>query len=212
MTKGCVIIGDIKRSRDIEEWAPIFKRIREVLAEISTKYREDIVVDFSPTVGDEFQGVLKSPRNAYRVCQEISLRIDVDFYCGIGIGEIERPFGVVGMRGTAFYRAREALNICKKKKRWLYILSGEKEWVTDKMLNVLFGVVKATMDSWTRRQRMVVNYVREHPRMTLEDVGRHFSVSKQNISKLLKKARWEMLKEVEEAIGLLLSQPNSDDN
>ena len=109
MASNCVLIGDIKKSRDVDDWATLFRKLEETLNEINTMFSDDIRIDFKPTVGDEFQGVLKRPKKAYAIYVTFKSNLPVDFYCGIGIGDIERPLeNEVGMRGTAFYRARRS--------------------------------------------------------------------------------------------------------
>lgn len=38
----------------------------------------------------------------------------------------------------------------------------------------------------TERNRMLVQFVEEHPNLTLEEIGRVFNISKQRVSELLK--------------------------
>jgi predicted DNA-binding protein YlxM (UPF0122 family) len=211
MVQSCVIIGDLRGSREIDDWERVLRSLKSSLQSISKKYKEEVLVDFAPTVGDEFQGVLRSPKHAYDVCMELFLTLGTDIYCGIGIGEVERPLGDVGMRGTAFYRAREALERCKKDKRRLYIVSKEGENLRDLLLNTLFRVIEETVSSWTKRQREIATYLWLNPKLSIEEVGRHFSITKQNVSKILKSAHWALLEEVEGAIRTLLSQPVSVD-
>ena len=58
----CVIIGDIKKSRNVDNWSNIFKKVDSTLKGINRAFSSDILIDFKPTVGDEFQGVLKNPK------------------------------------------------------------------------------------------------------------------------------------------------------
>ena len=144
MSNKCVIIGDIKRSRNMDNWPSIFKKLDRTLREINKAFSSDILINFKPTIGDEFQGVLKSPQNAYTLYVSIKAKLSVepslgiDIYCGIGIGEIEMPLEEeIGMRGTAFYRARDALEQCKKDKRNLLVKSLDIPNQTDEIINTL---------------------------------------------------------------------------
>ncbi|MDI6886285.1 MAG: SatD family protein [archaeon] len=209
MASNCVLIGDIKRSRDVENWSTLFKKLEGTLNEINKMFSEDIIIDFKPTVGDEFQGVLKNPKNAYVIYVSIKSRLPVDFYCGVGIGDIERPLEEeVGMRGTAFYRARSALELCKKSNRNLLIKSSDTTIQTDEILNTLLRFIEVLENSWTERQREVVNYVRLHPGSTYEQVGKHFKISRQAVSQILGAADWAAISEGEALLNNLLGSLN----
>lgn len=207
MASYCVLIGDIKKSRDIEDvgWATLFRTLEATLSELNTRFSTDIQVPFKPTVGDEFQGVLKSPKNAYASYLFIQSHMQVDFYCGLGIGEIEIPVAnAVGMRGTAFYRARSALETCKKRKRKVLIKSADGPDLTDEILNTVLHLLEVLEESWTARQREVVTYVRLHPGATYEQIGHQFAISKQAVSQILAAADWAAVSEGEELVHRLL--------
>jgi len=212
MRSGCIIIGDIRKSREIKDWAPLIRKLELVLREVNREFKDEILVPFVPTVGDEFQGGLKSPRYAYDICLKIKRGLSVDHYCGIGIGEIERPLGEVGMRGTAFYRARNALETCKKLKRWIFLSLGDGESPREKVLNILFRVVEEFQSLWTKRQKEIIDFIRSQGDLTYEKIGDHFGISKQTVSKILKSARWDTVQEVEVVIRDLLRQPFEGDN
>ena len=210
MSNNCVLIGDIKRSRDVENWTTLFRQLEETLSEINGLFSEDIIIDFKPTVGDEFQGVLKSPKNAYVVHVAIKSRLPLDFYCGVGIGDIERPLeDEIGMRGTAFYWARSALELCKKSNRNFLIKSSDTTNQTDEILNTVLRFIEVLEKSWTKRQREVVNYVRLHPSSTYEQVGNHFTISKQAVSQILAAADWATIAEGEVLLNNLLGSLSS---
>jgi len=211
MVSTCVLIGDIKRSREVENWPALFRKLEGTLNEINRMFSDDLIINFKPTVGDEFQGVLKSPKNAYVIYVTIKSRLPVDFYCGFGIGEIERPLeNEVGMRGTAFYRARSALELCKKSNRKLLIRSSDTTNQTDEILNTLLRFIEVLENSWTRRQREVVNYVRSHPGSTYDQIGNHFTISKQAVSQILGAADWAAISEGENLLNHLLGSLSSN--
>jgi hypothetical protein len=210
MSNNCVLIGDIKRSRDVDNWSTLFRKLEGTLSEINKMFSGDILIDFKPTVGDEFQGVLKNPKNAYVVYVALKSKLPVNFYCGVGIGDIERPLeDEVGMRGTAFYRARSALELCKKSTRNLLIKSADTTIQTDEILNTVLRFIEVLENSWTERQREVVNYVRAHPGYTYEQVGNHFTISKQAISQILGAADWAAISEGENLLNNLLGSINA---
>lgn len=202
MSGRCVMIGDIKRSRDLDEWGSVFEKLGTALKKINREFSHDILVDFVPTVGDEFQGALRDPKHAYAAYVSIKGGLPVGFYCGIGVGDIERPLDVdVGMRGTAFYRARSALESCKRRRRNVLLRSSDTTSLGDETINTLLHFIQALESSWTNRQREVLHYYRLHPDHTYEQLGNHFDIAKQSVRDILKAGDWELITEGETVVN-----------
>lgn len=201
----CVIIGDIKGSRKLARWQDIFKRLETTLKEVNQEFADDILMNFEPTVGDEFQGILINADSAYLISVAIKNRVPADMYLGIGIGEVEKLSNEnVGMRGTAFYRARSALELCKKRKRGIIIKSSDVPNYMEDIINTLLYFINSFEKLWTKRQREIVNYFRLHPDYTYTQLSRYFKISKQSISQILKAANWNVVSEGELSVNKLL--------
>lgn len=194
VSNNCVIIGDIKRSRDLDNWGEIFERLKNTLVEINKKFSDAITITFAPTIGDEFQGAITTPEKAFEVCNFIKSRLQIEIYYAIGVGNIEKPAAKeMGMRGSAFYRARDALEMCKKEERNIIIKSSSTPNATDDMINELFHFIELLENSWTERQRALVNYYRLHPNYTYEQLGKHFGYTRQAAHQFLIGAHWGLL-------------------
>ena len=203
----CVIIGDVQRSRQLENWPEVFEKLTVTLTEVNQHFASDLLLPFRSTVGDEFQGALQDARNAYGVCLYLRVHVPVPLYCGIGIGEVERLEDEdAGMRGTAFYRAREALNMCKRHQRFILLKADERRADGVLAINALLGLIQALEERWTIRQRQMARFYRTQPELTYEEVGRHFGVSKQAASQVLMGAKWDALLEGERTVTVLLSR------
>jgi hypothetical protein len=208
------IIGDIKSSRRLENWSQIFQTLQATLDEVNHRFAGQILIPFKPTVGDEFQGALKTRKNAFDVYNFIRARLPVPFYCGIGVGEVEKTASSDGgLRGTAFYNAREALEQCKARKRNLYVirieppLCREEQSSEDEIINTLLALIGVLENSMTRRQREIVAYYRLHPDLTLNQVGEHFGVRQGTVSNILKAAHYHDITAGEHLVKQLLSAP-----
>jgi len=198
-----VIIGDIRGSRFLDNWTQIFNRIQAQLAEANRRFAADILINFSVTIGDEFQGVLRTPRQAYDVCLRLHSGIPTRLRIGIGVGSVERRFQKnQGMRGTAFYRARTAIEAGRKLERAILVRSASQP--SDVAVNSLLNTVAALEARWTPRQRQLLGFYREHPSWTYDRLGRRFKVTKQAVSQILAAAGWDTLVEAEVAIRSLL--------
>ena len=201
----CVMICDVKGSRALVDWPIIVGRIEKVLKNINSIFHDEVCIDFKLTVGDEFQGVLKTPKNAYDLYLYIKSNLPVEVYCGIGIGDIEKPNNKdTGMRGAAFYRAREALEFCKKKKRGVFLKSDERKNQVDDIINTMFLFFETIERSWTKRQKEIVSYYRLHSDYTYEEIGKKFGISRQSVYQILKSANWHIVLEGESLIQRLL--------
>ena len=192
----CAIIGDIKGSRGLDDWEHLFGELKRVLEETNERFSDVIIVRFAPTVGDEFQGAIKTPERAIELLNFLGRKLPVDVYYGLGVGAIEKLLDEeVGMRGSAFYRARDALQLCKKQGRGIFIKSSDEPCLMDNIINTLLHFIEALESSWTKRQREIVDYYREHPNYTYEQLGKHFGFTKQAVSDSLIAANWKVINE-----------------
>jgi hypothetical protein len=205
--RNCVIIGDIKRSRDLDNWEQIFTELKRALEETNERFAEVLLVRLAPTVGDEFQGAIKTPAKAIELLNFIRGKMTVDIYCGLGIGAIEKPSDAeVGMRGSAFYRARDALQLCKKQGRKVLIKSSDTASLTDDTLNMMLHFIEVLENSWTKRQREIAEHFRVHPHNTYEQLGEHFGLKKQSISDVLIAANWKVIADGNNLVKNLLEE------
>lgn len=111
------IVCDIKKSREIKNREELQYKIIDMLKEANKKYKELIASSFLITLGDEWQGLLKYP-SPYETIIEFFTNVlgDVQFYCGIGIGDIsihDFELTVNQLDGPSFHKARKALSIAK---------------------------------------------------------------------------------------------------
>ena len=204
----CVLIGDIKKSRDLDNWADVLQQLDRTLKEINKKFSDDMLLDFKLTIGDEFQGALVDSKNVYLIYTFIKSRLPAEIRCGVGIGGVERPFNKdIAMKGSAFYRARSALEFCKKEKRNLFIKSSETQ--KEEEINTFLETIEGLENSWTKRQRKIINYYRLDQDYTYQKLGEHFGISKQSISQILKAARWDLISTNEAQINRSLGYRGS---
>ena len=113
----CVITVDFRRSKEIKNRAEVQSRILNILNSLNMKFGTFLIADFTMTLGDEFQGVLRTTSIVLDVFKYIKKNLPVKFCCGVGIGSIETPLSKrpSEMDGFAFHRSRDALEEAKKK-------------------------------------------------------------------------------------------------
>lgn len=122
----CTLLCDIKDSRKFKDRELLQYKIIDMLNEANTLFKDIIVSPFLITLGDEWEGLLKYPCSYSNILEFFKTSIpDVNFYTGIGIGEIvihDFKLTVNQLDGPSFYRSREALNYAKGKNLPLVIL------------------------------------------------------------------------------------------
>lgn len=107
------IIGDLVESRKIADRLSVQQKYVGILSEMNEQYASLIVSRFAISLGDEFQGVLGSAQRIMEILNTISVRLyPQKIRFGIGVGKIVtdlEPDRSIGMDGSAFWRARSAI-------------------------------------------------------------------------------------------------------
>jgi len=154
----CAIIGDIIRSRDLVERKPVQEKFQKGIKKINEEFKSEIVSQFLITLGDEFQGVLLHPEKSVDLIDRFEELIHpVNFVYGVGIGEITTKIYkfALGMDGSAFHRARSALEQAKKGPQRTFYLTENAE--LDEIVNTLLFLIQELKKHWTPRQFEVVS-------------------------------------------------------
>ncbi len=200
-----VIIGDIVSSRSIDDWSLITTTIRSVFKEVNLKFGDIIKVGPYFTVGDEFQCVVSDLSELFQVYLQLSLLSPVRFRCGLGIGEIEGKISMDdAMRGKAFYRARDAIDACKKTERYVVLISNDFPNVYDNLFNAHLSVISDIEDHWTQRQAEVVKKYLLLGSPKYEVMANYFNTTKQSISQVIIAAKLHLMDEVVASLRLML--------
>lgn len=161
------IIGDVKKSRELEKRKEIQGKLKAVLDEINVVYENDIASNFLITLGDEFQGLLFNGRNVLKMIQRIKMQLyPVELRFGIGIGSISTEINTemaLGADGPGYYNARNAVEVLKKnEKKNKAVLSDIRleddrgSWTQTVLINTVFELARAIEGGWTDRQREII--------------------------------------------------------
>lgn len=112
------MVCDIKNSHQLEKREAVQFQIIEMLKEANVKFSDSIIAPFIITLGDEWQGLLKNQFNYSDIISFFHKKLgDIDFYCGIGIGEVtinNFELTVNQLDGPSFHKARKAVNLAKE--------------------------------------------------------------------------------------------------
>lgn len=211
-----VIIGDIIDSKKIAERKQVQTKFKEVLHEINQKYAADIASQFTITLGDEFQGLLKNRNNIFNIITEIEMGIHpISMRFGIGVGEVSTAINFKSsseIDGPAYHRARamvEELEISEsqysKRQANMLIASQEENQEIDQLLNAILSVCTTLKSKWTKRQWEVVEaYLanEENQYRTAEILG----IGQSSVSKALNAAEFATYQSAMDTVNSFLTE------
>lgn len=107
------VIGDIVSSRHISDREETQQFLNQTLEDINQTYQEVIVSNFTITLGDEFQGLLKSGEHLLEIVDRIRFALDpIAVRFGIGVGTMATSIKKevsIGADGPAYWHARDAI-------------------------------------------------------------------------------------------------------
>lgn len=209
------VIGDIRKSRQLENRGDIQEELREVLREINKEYANDITAKFVITLGDEFQGLLSNGKNILKIIQKIKMRLyPAEVRYGIGIGEIVTRIDTkmaLGADGPGYYHARNAVEtIRKNEKKQKAVLSdirlenGNENDPQIRLLNTIFELLRVIETSWASRQREIIWTVLQNHESQVQAAQR-LGITQSSVQKGLAKGNFyvydKALKEIEVILG-----------
>ena len=150
----CVITADINKSRDIEDREALQESMQKAIALINEQFVEQVLVPFTITLGDEWQGLLKSLAKSYEIVASFRDALEgVSVSYGIGEGTIGTTImaRTSEMDGEAFHKSRAALDSAKQNHREVVFATRDER--TDLLLNATCVLLQTLRASWTERQR-----------------------------------------------------------
>jgi hypothetical protein len=190
-----VIIGDVVKSRKLQDRRGVQKQLEDALSAVNQKFAVQVASRFLITLGDEFQGVLAQVGSLWDVVVRLGhLMHSVDIAFGLGVGPIitEIKEVALGMDGPAFHRARDALGEVKGRGS-VAIKTGDEN--LDVMLGSTMRLLWVVRSEWTERQAETVELVQLLGSQT--KAASKMDVSLPTVSKAIKTAHLHELEEVE---------------
>ena len=204
-----VLTGDLISSRELEDRAKVQEGLKNALTINNKRFKGAIVAKFIVVRGDSFQGMMSSPKYLFDLYYALFENIRYQFYLGVGIGSISTHLSenVGEMDGKAFHRAFNALERAKRESAWIKFKSG---WEIDEIVTCLLNFTADVMWSWTERQEEVVMHYKRAKSSrggtTLEEIADDMGVTKQTVSKILKRSKYRMIEEAERSFMDFINQ------
>lgn len=158
MTKYIALIGDIIDSKQIKERESFQESLKETFININKEYKSTIASNFTLTIGDEFQALLKVDGKLMQLLDSLYIQIPADFRLGLGYGEITTkidPSLSIGADGEAFWKARDAIKYVYTNNyngRSNILFKSHNEGL-DSTINSLFTLTESLKFQWTDLQK-----------------------------------------------------------
>lgn len=205
-----VLTIDVKQSTELspEQMHQANKEIKTIIQEIPNHTTESIIA-IGFTAGDEFEIILENLNDLNKVIYFLRANLSVEFRLGVGTGTVENKNpdkDPSQMWGTAFQKAREALDKAKERDMQVHIETGEDE--LDAHLNTIIELICFIRASLTQTQRRILDqYNYQSTFLGLEtqrELADRLNISDAMVSKTLKKTGYEFLRNGERLVQRLL--------
>jgi hypothetical protein len=219
----CAIIGDIVDSRKMEERDKVQIRLHSILKEVNQKYIDDIASKFVLTLGDEFQGLLKTPRKVLEMIDYIKMKFYPDsIRFGIGLGSIDTEINseaAIGADGHAYYAARKAIETVKTiessyknpERDIMFIHQSNSKNESLELVNATLSMCFIFEEKWTVKQRETI-WEMAFFNKTQSDMAREWRLSRSSIQRRLDKANYLTYLEAKKALQNRIMTIWEDDN
>ena len=186
-----VFIGDIIESKKLEDRKNQQEHIQSVFDKLNEKFKSIILSNFTLTLGDEFQVILKPDKKIFRLID--ALQIDLGKPIFEAYGEIVtdiNPELSIGADGPAFWNAREAIEEVHSQ-NWggkcnLLFKSGEA--AHDRILNTLILSQELIKSDWTSKQKETATAIMQLDNpydFQQKDLAQQMKISESSLSKRL---------------------------
>ena len=206
------VIADIVQSRRIVgiDRHDLQKKVEITLADLNRRFVDSVAAKFVITVGDEFQGLLRTARVIPELIRYLETTLpDVKIRLGIGRGDLDTALRkeAIGMDGPVWHAARAAIRSAENDHRLGGVFVGFGD--DDPILNGLARVLYYVRNRLTKKQRTILEQLlKSNNQSTL---AKRTGVSPQAISKQVRASGSEPYREAEDGFRALLARNSPSD-
>lgn len=156
------LIADVIDSKMVQERFDLQKQLEKTLQTMNELFGEFIASNFTLTLGDEFQALLKVDAPVFQMIDTLRSELTpTQLRFGIGLGEIVTdidPLQSIGADGPAYWNARAAINLVHQKNDYgntqIYFSSGKEK--QDFFVNALIASGEAIRSGWRGSQEEIL--------------------------------------------------------
>lgn len=193
------IIGDMVGSKKLGRPARAKTQLQfeKLLISLNRKYASHLLVNFSITLGDEFQGIVCNAVIIPDLIWDIESGISEEFRLGFGYGQIYTPIGRLAskMDGPALHSARRAIQLAADHSFLGGMFKGFGEVET--ALNAFAHVLWFQRSRWTAQQRKIAARLRGSDIQS--QIAKKFNITRQTVSQHVAAIGWQQYSEAERA-------------
>lgn len=205
----CAIIGDIIDSKKIRDRQAVQDHFKRTLDILNKEYDAHLASNLTVTLGDECQGLLRTPYLWYEIIQKIKNGMGpTRMLFGVGIGEMSTDFEKetsIGADGQPYWSARQMLNELKqlhKKDREMRRILYHSDTPEDLLINALLACIETIQSSRTDKQTAAVRAMDTCLRQ--ETVAEKLGINQSAVSQRLRSALYYEVAEMEKALNQYL--------
>ena len=190
------LIADVIDSKMVQERFDLQKQLEETLQTMNELFGEFLASNFTLTLGDEFQGLLKVDAPVFQMIDTLRSELTpTQLRFGIGLGEIVTdidPLQSIGADGPAYWNARAAINLVHQKNDYgntqIYFSCGKEK--QDFIVNALIASGEAIRSGWRGSQEEILldllkRYVYSE-NFSQQDLAQSLAINPSALSKRLK--------------------------
>ena len=190
------LIADVIDSKMVQERFDLQKQLEKTLQTMNELFGEFIASNFTLTLGDEFQGLLKVDAPVFQIIDTLRSELTpTQLRFGIGLGEIVTdidPLQSIGADGPAYWNARAAINLVHQKNDYgntqIYFSCGKEK--QDFFVNALIASGEAIRSGWRGSQEEILLDLLKRcvysENFSQQDLAQSLEINPSALSKLLK--------------------------
>jgi SatD family protein len=189
-----VLMGDLVGSERARSIKTVHRAFNKAIDLANERYAEGIESPLTITLGDEFQGLLRTLSHAWRVASELRFRLlvaDVSCRFVIGMTQLETPLNkreAWNMMGGGLAEARDKLNDKRTGNAYRFSLPGEP--IVESLLDAVGDSLTEVEIGWTATQLEYYWAVHDGARSNAA-VAKSLGVTSRSLYKVLSAARVE---------------------
>lgn len=219
------IIGSRKNGKEIQ--------LKSIVQELNTTFEKNLLTNFTVRFGDELFGIANDFEAGYKVFRELFLlsrKYKVPLYVGVGFGNIvnknlKNPDNVNGQAiwnsadaleflQLSTFRGKSAIQSLDKYFKFKVIIGNNNP--DSSIANYMLYFILEKITKRTEKQSKAIRLLEQYPTLNYEQIGNYLDYEgenrKANVSNLLIRAEYNIVKDAEEELIKLIHLIYSEEN
>lgn len=199
------VIGDISRSREIENRRLFQQQLHELMERLNRQWAAFVLSPFTVTLGDEFQAILRRADPLFDIFNQIETALAPwHIVIGVGVGRLETELfshTSVGMDGPCLRLARQQVEQAKKQPPRLRFAI---EALQTEQVNYHLLLQTILVNRQTSNQKKIIALYEQFGKQ--QPVAETLGISQAAVSQSLKAAHYQEVKESQQSIVAFINQ------